>query len=61
MQTADNSQALEEVDEEKTGGSSKWDHHLTLALIIALISALFLNPFAFGFGLGAIYFAYKVG
>ena len=50
----------EEEEQIKTGESSKWDHHITLAVVITLVSLLLLNPLSFALGLCGIFFAYKV-
>ena len=45
---------------EKTGSSSKWDHHISLALVFTIVSVLCLNPFALACGIASIYFAVVV-
>ncbi|XP_019853620.1 PREDICTED: uncharacterized protein LOC100637530 isoform X1 [Amphimedon queenslandica] len=43
---------------ETRGTSSKWDHHITLAVLATIFSLICLNPFAFGCGAAAIYYSY---
>ena len=46
--------------QEKTGESSKWDHHITLAIVITTLSVIVLNLFGLVCGIAAIYFACRV-
>ena len=58
--TTEPAAAVENSEFEKIGESSKWDHHITLAVIATIVSSLCLNPFAVAFGIGAIYFSITV-
>ncbi len=49
-----------EEDIDKIGKSSKWDHHITLAMVVTILSVFALNFIGLFCGIAAIYFAYKV-
>ncbi len=47
-------------DEDRVGKSSKWDHHLSLAVLVTVLSVFALNIFGLFCGVAGIFFAYKV-
>jgi fatty acid desaturase len=42
---------------EKIGSSTKWDHHITGAIVFTIIAAVCFNPLAFGCGIASVCFA----
>jgi hypothetical protein len=45
---------------EKIGSSTKWDHHITGAIVFTIIAAVCFNPLAFGCGIASVCFAVMV-
>lgn len=46
--------------EDRIGKSSRWDHHITFAVVITVLSVFALNLAGLFCGIAGIYFAFKV-
>ena len=48
------------ADDDRLGKHSKWDHHLTLAVVVTILSVFTFNFIGLFCGFAGIYFAYRV-
>ena len=52
--------AAGEFEDDRIGKSSKWDHHITLAVVVTILSVFAFNFLGLFCGVAGIYFAFKV-